>query len=242
MPPGYHRRNTHLPARSPAGLPAFEQRVRTVLRRFGVHVAYLQAGVPDGFTAAIGLQTPHPAPFIEHRLNAVDQALFRIRGDGWFVALYAAVATGGGGRERRPDGHRRWRRGRSPLPRARGAQWLRVSRPTLSRQLRASPLLPHRLAATCLHAATRAATHPSRRRRDAGWVRGRRDGACPESDAEAEPGSVGTCAVPSPAYPPPVPSLTARISRSGRGGVEAGGRQRWGRRGLARSCPGGWAR
>ena len=102
--------NTHLPARSPAGLSAFEQRVRTVLRRFGVHVAYLQAGVPDGFTAAIGLQTPHPAPFIEHRLNAVDQALFRIRGDGWFVALYdgrghlaeaggngARMSIGGGG-------------------------------------------------------------------------------------------------------------------------------------------------
>ena len=102
--------NTHLAARSPAGVSAFEQRVRTVLRRFGVHVAYLQAGVPDGFTAAIGLQTPHPAPFIEHRLGAVGEALYKLRSDGWLIAVYdrrgrlvdvggngARMSIGGGG-------------------------------------------------------------------------------------------------------------------------------------------------
>jgi hypothetical protein len=93
--------NTHLPARSAAGLPAFERRVRTVLRRFGVHVAYLRGGVPDGFTAAIGVQTAHPAPFLEHRMEAVDEALFKLHSDGWLMAVYDRrghlVETGGNG-------------------------------------------------------------------------------------------------------------------------------------------------
>jgi hypothetical protein len=93
--------NSHLPARSPAGLSAFEQRVRTVLRRFRVHIAYLQAGVPDGFTAAVGLETPYPAPFIEHRLGAVGEALYKLRSDGWLIVVYdrrgRLVDVGGNG-------------------------------------------------------------------------------------------------------------------------------------------------
>jgi hypothetical protein len=92
-----------LPAAPPAALPGFARRVHAILRRLGVHIAYLGAGVPDGYTAEIGVQTAHPAPFLQHRLEAVDQALFRLHSDGWYLAVYdgrgrLVQAGGNGGR------------------------------------------------------------------------------------------------------------------------------------------------